>query len=307
MASTIVGSDKCTYEMNEDWARVPDGWEMPTAAVAVDSQDRVYAFNRSPDHPVVVFDRDGSYLHSWGQGLIAMAHAISIDDLDNVWLVDRDNGQVMKFTTQGQLLMTIGTKGYRAHTGVDASAVASTAYKTVTHGGDPFNLPAGIAVAPSGEIFIADGYANSRVHRFSPEGKLILSWGEPGNGPGQFNLPHGVWIDRHGRVLLADRENDRVQVFTQAGDHITTWPTSLIGPALFSVDEEDTVYIPEHNAGFVSILNLEGELLARWGSEVHRSCHGIWVDSHRDIYVVQPGAWTPRSRRVVKFIRKGHH
>ena len=305
MTTTIVGNGKYTYEMNEDWARVPDGWDMPAAAVAVDSQDRVYAFNRSPDHPIVVFDRDGNYLHSWGDGLIAFAHAIAIDAHDNVWLVDRDHGQVMKFTTHGDLLMTIGTKSYRSQTGVDPSDFGSEAYKNVTHGGDPFNLPAGVGVSPSGEIFIADGYANSRVHRFSPEGKLILTWGEPGSGPGQFNLPHGIWIDRHGRVLVADRENDRVQVFTQEGEWTATWPTPLIGPGVLYVDREDTVYVPEHNGGFISILNLEGERLARWGSEVHSSCHGLWVDSHGDIYVVQPGEWTPRTRRVVKFTRKG--
>ena len=200
--------------------------------------------------------------------------------------------------------MTIGTRGYRSDTGVDPTAPGTEAYKGVTHGGEPFNLPAGIALAPSGEIFVADGYGNCRVHRFSPDGKLLHSWGEPGDGAGQFNIPHGVWIDRHGRVLVADRENDRVQVFTQEGEHITTWPTPLIGAALLYVDDEDMVYIPEHNAGLISILTLEGQRLAQWGSEIHRACHGIWLDSHRDLYVVQPGEWG-RVRRVVKFIRKG--
>ena len=302
---TTVGSGKYVYEMNENWARLPEGWEMPAAAVAVDSQDRVFVFNRSPDHPIIIFDRDGNYLSSWGEGVIAFAHAILIDKDDNVWLVDRDNGQVMKFTTQGELLMTIGTKGYRSDTGADPTDFGSNAYRSVTRGGEPFNLPAGIALAPSGDIFIADGYANCRVHKFSSEGRHLLSWGEPGNGPGQFNLPHGVWIDKHGRVLVADRENDRVQAFTQEGEYLTAWPTHLIGPALFYVDDEDIVYVPEHNGGLMSILTLEGERLAQWGSEIHRSCHGIWLDSHKDIYVVQPGEWTPRSRRAVKFVRKG--
>ena len=300
----MVGSGKYTYEMNGEWARLPEGWEMPAAAVAVDSQDRVFVFNRSPEHPIAIFDRDGNYLSSWGEGLFAFPHSILIDTDDHVWLVDRDYGQVMKYTPQGELLMTIGTKGYRSDTGFDPSEAPSSAYKTLKRGAEPFNLPAGIALAPSGDIFIADGYANARVHRFSPDGKLLLSWGEPGDGPGQFNIPHGVWVDRHGRVLIADRENDRVQVFTQEGEYITTWPTRLIGPALFYVDGEDTVYIPEHNGGFVSILTLEGERLAQWGSEIHRSCHGICLDSHGDIYVAQPGEWG-RSRRVVKFTRKG--
>ena len=129
-----------------------------------------------------------------------------------------------------------------------------------------------------GEFFISDGYGNARVHKFAADGKLLFSWGEPGTAPGQFNLPHGVWIDRRGRLLVADRENDRVQVFDQGGKLLEVWPTELIGPAFFYVDDEDTVYIPEHNGGMISVLTLDGERLARWGDgPVNRSCHGIWV------------------------------
>ena len=302
--ANTVGSGKYTYTMDEHWAKLPEGWEMPAAAVAGDSKDRIFCFNRDPDHPIVIFDREGNYLSSWGAGVIAFAHAILLDPEDNVWLVDRNNHQVMKFTPEGELLMTIGQKGFRSDTGVAQDDLSSTAFQSVTHGGEPFNMPAGIAFNPSGEIFIADGYANARVHKFSAQGQHLMSWGGPGTGPGEVNLPHGVWIDRQGRVLVADRENDRVQVFNQDGEHLSTWPTKLIGPALFCVDDDDVVYIPEHNGGLVSILSLEGERLAQWGSMENRSCHGIWVDSHKDLYVVMPGAWG-RTRRVVKFRRKG--
>ena len=300
----IVGSGKFTYKMEEDWAKVPEGWKMPAAAVYGDSQDRVYCFNRDLDHPIVIFDREGNYLSSWGAGLIVSAHAIYLDRDENVWVVDRDSGQIHKFTPDGHPLMTIGTRGYRSDTGADPNDFSSDGYKQVVRGGAPFNRPAGIALNPAGEVFIADGYGNARMHKFSPEGTLLLSWGSPGTGTGQFRVPHGVWIDKEGRVLVADRENDRVQVFTQEGEHLTTWPTKLIGPALFYLDDEDIVYIPEHNGGLVSILTLDGERLAQWGSEIHRTCHGIWVDSHRDIYVVMPGEWGP-TRRVVKFVRTG--
>jgi DNA-binding beta-propeller fold protein YncE len=203
------------------------------------------------------------------------------------------------------LLQTIGEKGKRSDTGVPEDDLSSQAWRKVTHGGGPFNLPTDIAFASSGEMFMTDGYGNARVHKFSADAEYLFSWGEPGTAPGQFNLPHGIWVDRRGRLLVADRENDRVQVFDQNGKLLEVWPTELIGPAFFYVDAEDTAYIPEHNGGFISILNLDGERLARWGDgPVNRSCHGIWCDSRRDLYVVQPGEWTPRARRVVKYHRQ---
>tara|TARA_B100000446_G_C10532830_1_gene334367 strand:+ start:1030 stop:1947 length:918 start_codon:yes stop_codon:yes gene_type:complete len=303
-ATTTVGAGKYTYDVDEDWAKLPEGWDMPAAAVYGDSKDRVYCFNRDPEHPICIFDRDGNLVSSWGAGLISFAHAIYLDKEDNVWLVDRNKHQVFKYTNDGKLLMTIGEEGFRSDTGVAQDDYSSTTWSSVTHSGAPFNMPAGIAVNDSGEIFIADGYANARVHKFTSDGKLIMSWGDPGSGDGQFNLPHGVWIDRQGRVLVSDRENDRVQVFTQDGKFVSSWPTKLIGPALMYVDDEDIVYIPEHNGGMVSVLNLEGERLAQWGDIKYRSCHGIWVDSHKDLYVVTPGDWG-KGRRVVKYSRKG--
>ena len=304
---SIVGSGKYTYRVNEAWQRPPEGLEIRACAVSVDSQDRVYCFNRNPEHPVVIFDREGNFLSSWGAGLFTFPHAIRIvreNGRDVVWLCDEHHHQFQKFTTGGRLLQTIGEKGARADTGVPADDFSSAAWKKVTHGGGPFNLPTDIAFATDGSMFMTDGYGNARVHKFSPDAKYLFSWGEPGTAPGQFNLPHGVWIDRRGRVLVADRENDRVQVFDQNGKLLSVWATELIGPAFFYVDNDDVVYIPEHNGGRISILTLDGERLARWGDgPVHRSCHGIWVDSHSDLYVVQPGEWG-RVRRVVKYERQ---
>ena len=301
--TTTVGHGAYTYEVQEDWAQLPEGWTMPAAAVTVDAQDRVYCFNRSPDHPVAVFDRDGRYLHSWGAGVFEFPHTIRPDGPDALWLVDRERGQMMRFTLDGRLLRTIGTRGHRSDTGVEPSEPSSAAWRKVTHGGPPFNLPTDIAVAPSGAMFVTDGYGNARVHKFAADGTLLTSWGGPGTGPGQFNLPHGVWVDRRGRVLVCDRENDRVQVFDQDGGVLHVWPTRLIGPAVFYVDADDVVYIPEHNGGLISVLTLDGERLAQWGDPSFRSCHGIWGDSRGDLYVVRPGAWG-RTRRVVKYVRQ---
>jgi sugar lactone lactonase YvrE len=300
---TVVGSGKYTYEVHEDWARPPEGVDILAASVTVDSKDNVYCFSRVKEHPVVVFDREGNFLRSWGAGLFAFPHTIRADKDDNLWLVDRDHAQMMLFTTEGKLLRTIGTKGFRSDTGVAPDDFRSEAYKDVTHGGGPFNLPTDIDVAPSGEMFMTDGYGNARVHKFSADGKHVMSWGEPGSEPGQFRLPHGVWIDRKGRVLICDRENDRVQVFDQNGGLLNVWPTKLIGPAVMYVDDDDIVYIVEHNAGMVSVLTLDGERLAHWGDPAFRSCHGIWADSRGDLYVVRAGGWG-RRRRIVKHVRQ---
>ena len=298
----IVGNGRYTYKVRQDWAHAPAHIDMKPAAVAVDPQDRIFCFNRNPEHPIVVFDRNGDFLFSWGAGLFRFPHAIRFDDQGNLWLTDRDHMQFMKFTPNGKLLQTIGERGHRSDTGVRADDYSSVAWKQVTHGGGPFNLPTDIAFAPDGAMFISDGYGNARVHKFSSNAEYLYSWGEPGTAPGQFNLPHGVWIDRRGRLLVADRENDRVQAFDQDGKFLEIWPTELIGPAFFYVDADDIVYVAEHNGGMVSILTLDGERLARWGDPIHRSCHGIWCDSQRNIYVVQPGEWG-RVRRLVQFER----
>ncbi len=297
-----VGSGKYTYKVHEDWAHPPAHIDMKPAAVTVGPQDRVYCFNRVAEHPVVVFDRDGNFLSSWGAGLFRFPHAIRFDAQGCLWLTDEHHQQFMKFTADGTLLQTIGEKGHRSDTGVPADDFSSVAWKQVTHGGGPFNLPTDIAFAPDGSMFMSDGYGNARVHKFSADATHLVSWGEPGKAPGQFNLPHGVWDARRARLLVADRENDRVQVFDLDGKLLEVWPTELIGPAFFYVDADDIVYIPEHNGGMVSILTLDGERLARWGDPIHRSVHGIGGDSHGDIYVVQPGTWG-RVRKVVKFAR----
>jgi streptogramin lyase len=302
--ANIVGSGKYTYEAHYDWAKLPDGWSMPACAVYGDSQDRIYCFNRDAEHQIIVFDKDGNYLSHWADLGIAFPHAIIIDKQDHVWLVDRNLCQIHEYTNDGKLIRSLGERGYRSDTGVDNSTFDSNGWKNVVRGAEPFNLPAGIALNDAGEIFIADGYANARLHKFSPDFKLIKSMGEPGSGNNEFNLPHGCWIDRKGQLLITDRENDRIQVFNQELEYIKTLPSELIGAAVIYVDDEDIIYVAEHNGGLVSILDPEGNRLAQWGSMTHRSCHGIWVDSNKDLYVVEPFEGST-GRTVVKFVRQG--
>ena len=275
--TSSVGTGSYTYEVAQGWPRIPEGWETRAVAdVAVDSQDRVFLFTRG-EHPVMIFDREGNLLDSWGKGF-SLPHAIwiTLDD-SAVFLVDRDQHIVMKFTLTGEHLMTIGTKNRPSDTGV--TQPSADGYKFIKRGAGPFNMPAGVVQAPSGDIFVADGYGNCRVHKFTSDGKLLASWGELGTGPGQFQLPHGLWIDRLGRLLVADRENDRIQLFTQDGEFIEEW-SDLLGPAQMFIDANDLVYVPEHNGCMFSILTMEGKRLVRWGSGRRDAGPGEFTSPH---------------------------
>ena len=166
-----------------------------------------------------------------------------------------------------------------------------------------------MAIAPSGDIFVADGYGGHKVHRFSPDGSLKLSWGRQGSGPGEFELVHNVWVDSRGRVLVCDDENDRVQIFDQEGTYLEEWPFG--NPSGICI-REDHVYITElqplpdlakgEGSGALSILSLDGELQAQWkGIEgLSGDCmlgpHDLCVDARGDIYVCEV-----RGKRVSKF------
>jgi len=219
---------------------VPQDYGMPmnnVADVAVDSKNNVFTIVRG-ETPILVFNSEGKFLYGWGKGMIAGPHGIYIDSHDNVFCVDTKDHVVSKFTTDGKLLMTLGVKGVPS----DSGSVKGN-FKTVKRGAAPFNVPTKVATSRSGDIFISDGYGNARVHRFSADGKLIKSWGEPGTGPGQFNLPHGIAVDDSDNVYVADRENERIQVFDVEGNLKSIW-TNIYRPSAICV-HQGKVYVTE--------------------------------------------------------------
>src|SRR5207249_3154508 len=159
------------------------------AAVGVDKQDRVYAFNRG-HHPMVVFDRDGNFLRSWGEGVFHRAHGVHMAPDDTLWLTDDGDHTVRHCTLDGKILLTIGIPG------------TPKPYM----GGEPFHRCTHTALSPQGDLYVSDGYGNARVHKYAPNGTLIASWGEPGTDPGQFNIPHNICCDPHG--LAVDSRGD---------------------------------------------------------------------------------------------------
>jgi DNA-binding beta-propeller fold protein YncE len=274
------------------------------AAVAVDSQDQVYVFHRG-EHPVIVFDANGAFLSSWGEGLFVRPHGIFIGPDDAVYCTDDSDHTIRKFTPDGKLLQTLGTSGKASDTGA-----TSMDYRTILRAGPPFHYPTNVALSSQGEIYISDGYGNARIHRYSTDGQLISSWGEPGSGPGQFHLPHGIAVDRHGIVYVADRENSRIQLFTPDGDYVAEW-TDVARPCQVFIDPNMQIFVAELGfhagrwpgsaaptddapGGRISIFDQRGQLKARWGGGQSPCApgdflapHGIWVDSRGDIYVTE--------------------
>ncbi|MDP6064090.1 MAG: peptidyl-alpha-hydroxyglycine alpha-amidating lyase family protein [SAR202 cluster bacterium] len=284
------------YEVDERWGRMPEGYEIFRAAgVAVDGDDRVYVFNRSANN-VIVFDREGDMITAWDRDFIE-PHAATVDQHGNIYLVDRDTHVIEKFTLDGELLMTLGNRNQPSDTG--GTELGQLANKA----GGPNNKPTGVAVAADGTIFVSDGYQNCRVHKYDAEGNHLMSWGVPGKvEPGHFHLPHGIGVDNRGRVLVCDRENHRIQLFNQDGEHLETW-TGFRQPTAVVIGPDDTVYVPELQAR-VTILDSDGKVLGQWGGEEDQAPggfvapHGIAIDSHGDIYVgeVLEGA------RIQKFV-----
>jgi DNA-binding beta-propeller fold protein YncE len=193
----VVTSGDFRYRARTDWARWPAGWQVPeVVGVATDSEDRVFVFYRG-EHPVSVFDRDGAFLFSWGEGIFNRPHGITIGPDDSVYLADDFDHTVRKFTPEGKLLLTLGTSGQPSDTGA-----TSVDFRNIRQAAGPFHYPTNIALGRDGEIYVSDGYGNARVHKFSPDGKLLFV-GRARRGPGEF---HTSWHCRRWRGLfIADR------------------------------------------------------------------------------------------------------
>jgi DNA-binding beta-propeller fold protein YncE len=329
MPHPIVGNGRFRYEALPSWAQLPQGWSFgEVAGVATDSRDRVFVFSRS-EHPVMVFDRDGRFQTSWGEGVFTRPHGITFGPEDAVYCTDDLDHTVRNFTSDGRLLLTLGTSGRASDTGI-----AGNDYRSIRHGGGPFNRPTNVALAADGLLYITDGYGDARVHVFSADGRRLFSWGSPGSLPGQFNLPHGIAVDRDGQVYVADRENSRIQIFTGDGRFVTEW-TDVARPMQVAVDAQDNVFVaevgwragmfpwqtppgPDPAGARVSIFTRAGQLQARWGGGDDPCAagdfyapHDLCLDSHGDLYVGEVvlsaggnrGLVSPACHVLQKFVR----
>lgn len=322
------GSGELQFELVEGWEHLPAGWSHPdVAGVCTDSSGNVLLYCRG-DHPVIIYDRDGNFIDSWGEGMFSYrTHGMFMRGDDQMFLVDDGGNSVGRYSLEGKLLQQIGPKGELSDTGYNGSDAA-----TITHPGPPFNRPTNLAVAPSGDLYVSDGYGNCRIHRYSDEGELLQSWGEPGVGPGEFHVPHSAWVHTDGRVFVADRQNDRIQIFGPTGEYLSEWTDVQRPQDIFIKD--GLVYIGElvyhkGDASFrrgpileeepsrISIFDLDGNVLLRWSDPdltkdgYFIAPHGIWLDDEGSIYMaevtntigVRPGLAPPDAHTFQKFAR----
>lgn len=272
------------------WAKLPHPMNFKEAtSVAVDSEDNVYVFNRG-NWPLMVFDREGNFLSEWGQGEFDRPHGIRIDQEDNLYLIDDIAHMVEKRTKDGKLLMRLGERGKAAE----------------WQEGEPFNRPTDVAVHPeTGDIFVSDGYGNSRVHRFTKDGTHNLSWGEPGSRPGQFSLPHNITMLGNQHVMVCDRENFRLQIFTLDGESVQQVISHRPMAIYAGRNADSNVYVAEAGAPAVQagvkrlgldvvIYDREMKEVGRFGNESggegvdqFLAPHGMAVDSEGSVYVAE--------------------
>ncbi|HAL49593.1 MAG TPA: hypothetical protein DCP37_17730 [Dehalococcoidia bacterium] len=290
-----LGEGSFTYEVSgENWGKLPEGWVYKEAAdVAVDSKDRVYVFNRGTC-PMVVYDSGGNVVTTWGEGVFKNPHGVTVGPDDSVYCVDNGDSTVRKFTPEGELLMTLGTANQ----------------PSPKMSGKPFSAPTQVAIDHrNGDIYVADGYSNARVHKYTEDGTYIMSWGESGTSEGQFNIVHNIDTDSDGWVYIADRENHRIQVFSSEGVFETQW-VNLSRSAAVAVSSngqnQEVAYVGEYFGGIgsndigtdlgprLTIHDKSGNVLARlshetFGEQAGRfwAPHGIAVDSKGDVYVAE--------------------
>ena len=296
----VVKQGEYRYRSVPGWGQLPDRWDLvEVAGVAVDAEDRVYVFNRGA-HPVVVFDADGHFLRSWGEGKFVRPHGVTVSPDGTLYCVDDLDHTVRQYTPEGDLLRVLGTSGRYCDTGV-----RDRDFRTILRSGPPFNQPTNLAIAPNGDLYVTDGYGNARVHRFAPDGCLRHSWGDPGRAPGQFNLPHGIAVGPDRTVYVADRENSRVQRFDPEGAFLSEW-TDVARPCQVAVDARGNLLVaelgfhiglwpgmPEPDAtatgGRMSVFDPRGRLLSRWGGGQNPAAPGDFLAPH-DVCIDSTGA-----------------
>ena len=258
------------FEISTTWFQLPPNMELGRpVAVAYHPNGSLFVLRQRVEPPIIVFTRSGKFIRGFGDGMFKAAHSIGVDREGFVWTTDNQDNVVYKFSVDGQLLMTLGKRGV---TGDNASQ-------------DAFNRPSNVAVARNGDIFVTDGYGNSRIVKFTRDGKFAkIIGGTKGAEPGQFNLPHAILIDANGRLVVTDRLNDRIQIFDQDGKFIEQWTNiGIKQPSGLYISPDGEVYTND-NTGDAFVVLKDGKVIRRINGLGGRP-HIFAVDPFGTLYI----------------------
>jgi len=284
-----------------EWPELPAGWNfLETPGIAADAREHVYVIHRG-ERPILEFDAHGKFLRAFGEGLFDRAHAVRVDAEGNIWAVDDGSHVVLKMDPQGRVRMVLGRR--RRSTGEKSSAVpdpsAPAGMRGIRDEGVVrFDRPTDVAFSPAGDIFVSDGYGNSRVVKFSKDGRFLKTWGSKGSAPGEFNIPHAIAVDKQGRVYVADRENYRIQIFDAEGNFLREW-RHLGAPWGLEITAGPHLYMADGYNNRVLKLNLEGNVLGAFGGPgklpgEFSYLHHLAVSPQGAIYTAEILNWRPQ-------------
>lgn len=274
LSAGLSADDAIDFQPVAGFLKLPMGMKLgPCSGVDIDSRGNVYVIQRQSP-PILCFDASGRFLRSWGTSLIGRdpdmvgAHGIRVDKDDFVWITDRDRHLVRKFDQTGQLLLSLGTE------------------RSPGTGPNQFNRPTDIAFGQMGEIYVADGYGNSRVVKFDRDGKSLKSWGDKGAGPGQFDLPHTIAVGPDGRVYVGDRYNSRIQIFDSEGNLQEMW--SGFVPCGMAFDRAGRLFVAD---GVSKVLQIDsrGKIVKSWGVDAEEL--GLKPEQRVVPAIANPGGW----------------
>ncbi len=278
-----IGAEKIDFEPSITFFQLPEGMTLgPVSGVDADDSGNVYLLQRQAP-PVICFDRNGKFVRSFGEDLVGTGHGLAVDPEGNVWVTDTGHHLVFKFSPEGQLLLALGQSD---KPGVDENN---------------FDKPTHTAFGDNGDIFITDGYGNSRIVHVTADGKFVHAWGKAGAGPGEFSAPHAAIVDQKGRLLVCDRDNERIQIFDQEGQLLDTW--TGYKPFGIAMDGDGTFFICGNNQ--VSQLGLDGKVVRSWGKEgveagQFKTPHLMAADKHGNLYIAEVSG---RRLQMLKRIR----
>lgn len=271
------------YQLVNNFFKLPPGITFGEAAgVAIDERGHIYVLNRGTD-PLIEFTEKGNYVQTLAKGIVGSAHGLRIDRYGKIWITDVANHTVLQLDKGGHVILVLGRKGY--------------ADETDTF----FNQPTDIAFGPNDEIFITDGYGNSRIVKLDKNGNFIKAWGKRGDSPGEFFTPHTIVVGPDNLLYVGDRDNFRLQIFDLEGNFVAQWKHAGAPWGLYFAGD-GTLWMTDGYVNRVLQLDTNGKILGAFG-EPGRSIgkfsfpHGIAISNKGEIYVTEILSW-----RVQKFI-----